>query len=80
MIETRQGEGVGQAEIPEAGGNKNAGNERDRHGAYLPFGKGTKQANMAIHCAFAMKALMERMTDREDRSHQQQHRQQGGER
>ena len=80
VIETRQGRGFGHVDATNPTENGQGQSNRDIRDAHLAFGKGTKQADMPAHCAINVKALVKRMADREKRSHQHQHRQQGAER
>lgn len=79
IIETRQRRGFDRTDDTNPTENGQGGSDRDIRGAHLPIGKGTRQADMTAHCAVMMKALMERMTDGEDGSNEEQHNQQGGE-
>jgi hypothetical protein len=79
VIETRQGRGLGRADATNTTENGQSRSNHDSRGAHLPFGKRTHQADMTAYCAVMMKALMKRMTDREDGRNQEQHHQQGGE-
>ena len=79
IIETGE-RGTGNlGDTPKAAEYEHGGDRSHRRRAYLPLGKGTDQAEVAVARAIVVEGLMKCATDREGRRNQQQQGQKAAE-